>query len=237
MESSRTDRWRLATADRIALASNSWFAGLQSETRHDLLRALRVRSYEHGETIFGAGAPVRSWKVCLGGSVRIGTCLATRRSLTLRFLRPGQWFGDLPSAEGTHTHDAFAHGPTRIGAVDGNDVLVLMDKHPEFHAALLKWQSMRLASVFRLLEDHATASVRERVARQLARLAKDHGVPCEREVRIGIQLTQSDLAALVGCSRQRANQQVRYLAAQGVLRQHQGCLIVSDGPALKKLAN
>jgi CRP-like cAMP-binding protein len=99
------DAWRLKVSERLALAENSWFAGLSSAIRHDLLRAIRVRLYESDEEIFQAGAPVRAWMVCLSGSARVATSSQTGRSLTLRYLRPGHWFGDLPAPRSSsHTH-------------------------------------------------------------------------------------------------------------------------------------
>lgn len=232
------EEWRLKAAERMALAGNSWFAALPSATRHDLLRSIRVRSCEPGETIFATGAPVRAWMVCLSGAVRIATSFtASGRSLALRFLRPGQWFGDLPvPGRPSHTHEACANGVTRIGEVDRLAVSALMDKHPEFHAALLEWQSMRLASVYRLLEEHAMLDLSARMARHLHRLARDHGMPHGRgEIRIGLSLLQSDLAALVGCSRQRANEELVALTRRQLVRYEKGSLVVTDRRALDRL--
>jgi CRP-like cAMP-binding protein len=231
--------WRLKTAERQALAGNSWFAGIAPAIRHDLLRSIHVRSYESGEWIFHTGSAVRAWMVCLAGAVRIAAPFsAGERSITLRFLRPGQWFGDLPEhGSPVHTHDASAFGSTRVGVVDREAVCALMDKHPQFHACLLEWQSMRLASVFGLLEERATLGLSARMVRQLHRLAKDYGKPEGGEVRIGLPLVQSDIAALVGCSRQRANQVLRELARQRLIRQDHGAFVVTDRKALERMVN
>jgi CRP-like cAMP-binding protein len=236
--SSDQEDWRLRAGERMALAGNSWFAGLPSATRHDLLRAIHVRSYESGETIFASGEPVRAWMVCVGGAVRIATTFtASGRSLALQFLRPGQWFGDLPApGRSGHTHEACANGLTRIGEVDRLSVSSLLDKHLEFRAALLDWQSMRLASVYRLLEEHATLNLSARMARHLHRLTKDHGMPHGGgEIRIGLSLVQSDLAALVGCSRQRANEELRELTRQELVRFEKGSLVITDRRRLQCL--
>lgn len=231
--------WRLKTAERLALAGNSWFAGIAPAIRHDLLRSIHVRSYEPGESIFRTGFAVRAWMVCLAGAVRVATPFsAGGRSITLRFLRPGQWFGDLPEqGNPVHTHEASAVGSTRVGVVDREAFCALMDKHPEFHACLLEWQSMRLASVFELLEERATLDLSARMVRQLHHLAKDYGKPHGVEVRIGLSLVQSDIAALVGCSRQRANKVLAELARQRLIRQEHGALVVTDCKALERMVD
>jgi CRP/FNR family cyclic AMP-dependent transcriptional regulator len=232
------ENWRLKTSERSALSDNSWFAGLPSAIRHDLLRSLRVRSFAPGATIYTTGTPIRAWMVCLAGAVRVGTSFsAGGRSLILGFLRPGQWFGDFPvPGQTSHTHEASATHATRVGEVDRHTVFALMEKYPEFHAALLEWQSMRLASVYRLLEEHATLDLSARMARHLHRLGKDHGTPHGGGgVRIGLPLLQSDLAALVGCSRQRANEAVGELTRRQLLRYEKGKLVLTDRRALERL--
>lgn len=219
---------RLTAAERRALAGNSWFTGLSPAVRHDLLRALRARTCEAGEPIFRSGEPARAWLVCLSGAVRIGIRSPSGHTPALRFIRPGQWFGDLPLAgAAVHTHDAAAQGPARIGEVESGVVHALMKTHLAFHAALLQWQSLRLASIFELLADRLTLDLRARVARQLLRLGKDHGVKQPSgEVRIALEFVQADLADLVSCSRQRLNQQLRDFIKRGILRcDHDGYVI------------
>jgi CRP-like cAMP-binding protein len=127
-------------------------------------------------------------------------------------------------------------GATRVGEVDRQAVDALMERHADFHAALLDWQSMRLGSVFRLLEDHATQGLRARMARQLHRLARDHGIPnAHGEVKLALSLVQTDLAGLVGCSRQRANGHLVELVRNQVIRHEAGEYVVTDMNALVQL--
>jgi CRP-like cAMP-binding protein len=120
--SSPSEVWQLSVAERLTLASNSWFARLSPGIRHDLLCALRARSCDSGEVIFRCGETPRAWMVCLSGAVRIGISSPSGRSPALRFIRPGQWFGDLPLAGVTvHTHGAAAQGQVRIGEVGSRD--------------------------------------------------------------------------------------------------------------------
>jgi CRP-like cAMP-binding protein len=135
-------------------------------------------------------------------------------------------------------YDAFAKGATRIGEVDKQAIEELLEKHSEFCEALLEWQSMRLKSMIRLLEEHATLPLPIRMARQMHRLAKDHGIPHEQgELKIALPLHQSDLAALAGCSRQRANEQMVDLARRNVIRYVSGTYVIANPGALQALCD
>jgi len=228
---------RLLTDELNALSNNAWFLGLSAAMRHDMLRALRVTTYGANEQIFYAAAPVHGWMVCVSGAVRLSIPSSTGRHLTLRFLRPGQWFGAVPTESGSvHVHDASAKGETRVGELCADDILYLSKTHSDFHLALLKWESFRLQSVFRLLEAHATEDLGMRMARQLHRLAKDHGVPNGgTEMRITLHLRQSDLADLAGCSRQRANEQIGKFMQNGLIRHENGVYVIKDPLALERM--
>jgi CRP-like cAMP-binding protein len=90
-----------------------------------------------------------------------------------RILRPGHWFGELPlAAHSTQAHDARTDGFTRVGEIDHHHIKTIMTKHAEFASSLFDWQSMRLASVVVLLEEHANLGVAGRVARQLYRVER-----------------------------------------------------------------
>jgi CRP-like cAMP-binding protein len=161
------------------------------------------------------------------------------RSLTLGILRSGQWFGELPAVGAAkHTHHAFTKGATRVGVVDQRAIEALLEKHVKFCRALLDWQSMRTNSMIHLLEEHATLDLPARMARQIQRLAKDHGTPHGHgELKIELPLQQSELADMAGCSRQRSNQRLVDLVRRGVIRYVSGAHIVADLNALEALCN
>jgi CRP/FNR family transcriptional regulator, cyclic AMP receptor protein len=210
---------RLLPTDRAALVSNSWFAGLSAACRHDLLRALAVRSYQDGETIFDKEECSQSWMVCLANSVLLCDSARPLKSKILCLLRPGQWFGAPPiTAESVHRHAAVAKGASRIGYVGRLEFARLL-QDASFALAVLRWQSWRLESVYKLLEGRVHSTAASRVAQQFVRLSRDYGVPNEQgETEICIELQQSELAALAGCSRQRANEAIQRLLKEKVLR-------------------
>lgn len=233
-QSAAADPWRLSSADRAALANNSWFSSLPAMVRHDLVRAIRVRAFAPAEPVFATGAPLRSWWVCLDGAVRMGASYAGGRSLALLVLRPGQWFGDLPLHHpATNTHDAASLGASRLGEVDAASMQALVESHPQFHSHLYRWQSLRLESIFGLLEDHATLPLSVKIAKQLYRLARSHGVrEANGDIRIALTLSQADVGSLVGSSRQRANAELGDLMRRGILAFRNGTYTILDMASL-----
>jgi CRP-like cAMP-binding protein len=229
----------LLTADeRAAITGGRWFAGLDATLRHDFLRVLRVHRHADGERIFGQGELATDWLACAAGAVRIRSTTPGGKPLTLTFVRPGRWFGDPPLAGGERrSHDASAQGPTTTVAVPRADLLRILQQHPSFAAALVQLQGLRLQQAFGLVEELASLGLRARLARQLLHLMRGYGESCRGgEVRIALRLRQHLLAELLGCSRQRINEQLSDLAADRVLRREKRLLVVQDPGRLARFA-
>jgi CRP/FNR family cyclic AMP-dependent transcriptional regulator len=157
--------------------------------------------------------------------------------LTLQFLQPGDWFGDLPiSATSSQIHCVWAKSAARVGKVHHEAMSALMTKHAEFLGMLLEWQSTRMALLMRLLEEQATSDLPTRMACQLLRLARQYGATNgPDEIRITLPLVQAEFADLTGCSRQRANEQIVQLIRRGLVRFEAGSYVVTDRRELVRL--
>jgi CRP-like cAMP-binding protein len=228
----------LTGAERAAITGGRWFAGLEPTLRHDILRLLKVRRFAAGERIFAQGAAATDWMACAAGAVRIASTTPGGRMLTLTFVRPGRWFGDPPLGErDVRSHDAWAQAPTTTVAVGQGDLLRILEQHPGFALALVQLQRLRLQQAFGLVEELASLGLRARLARQLLHLMRGYGETGRGgEVRIALRLRQDLLAELLGCSRQRVNEQLRDLAADQVIRREKGCLVVRNPARLAGFA-
>ena len=226
----------IAADPRVAVAGSGWFGTLMPAVRHDLLRVMRVRHHPHDDTIFRRGDPATAWLACASGAVRISSAASNGRPLTLTIVGPGRWFGDPPlSPDDLRTHDAQAHGDTSVVAVSRTDLQRTLELHPSLYPALMRLQALRLRQVFNLVEDLASLGLRARLGRQLLQLARTHGVPCRGgEVRIGVRMRQDLLAELLGCSRQRVNEQLGELTRAQVIRREAGALVVRDPARLRR---
>jgi CRP/FNR family transcriptional regulator len=82
------------------------------------------------------------------------------------------------------------------------------------------------------MDSLATLDVPQRLARKLLQLAQDYGIAQADGVHIKLQLTQTDLASLVGATRESINKALRDFRQQGWLHTQQGKIIILDAEAL-----
>jgi CRP-like cAMP-binding protein len=229
----------LTVEEREAINSGRWFSSLSPSLRHDILRCAYVKRYKDGELITARGDVADTWSACAKGAVRVSSTSITGKQVTLTYVEPGVWFGDIAMFDGDRrTHDGFAHGDTTLLCVSRGDFKKILSQHVELYEALLRLQARRLRQMFGLIEDLNTLPLRARLAKQLAHLVRSYGVPSlsdGREMRIGLQLAQEELAQLLGASRQRVNQELKAMEREEVIRIEPGGLVVRDRDALMRI--
>lgn len=229
----------LTIEEREAINSGRWFSSLSPSLRHDILRCAFVKRYQDGDLITTRGEPPEHWTACAKGAVRVSSTTLTGKLITLTYVEPGIWFGDVAMFDGDRrTHDAYAHGPTTLLCVARADFHKILALHPELSEALLRLQARRIRLLFGQVEDLNTLPLRGRLAKQLAHLVRSYGVPslsADDEMRISLQLAQEELAQLLGASRQRVNQELKTMEREGVIRVEPTGLVVCDRAALLRI--
>jgi CRP-like cAMP-binding protein len=229
----------LTMEEREAINSGRWFASLSPSLRHDILRCAYVKRYQDGDLIAARGEPPERWIACAKGAVRVSSTTLTGKQITLTYVEPGIWFGDVAMFDGDRrTHDAYAHGDTTIVCVSRADFHKILARHSELYEALLRLQARRIRLLFGQVEDLNTLPLRARLAKQLSHLVRSYGVPSlssDSEVRITLQLAQEELAQLLGASRQRVNQELKTMEREGVIRIEPAGLVVCDRTALLRI--
>ena len=229
----------LTIEERAAINSGRWFSSLSPSLRHDILRCAYVKRYKDSELIAARGDPPEEWIACARGAVRVSSTSITGKQVTLTYVEPGIWFGDVAIFDGDRrTHDAYAHGDTTIVCVSRGDLRKILAQHTELYEALLRLHARRIRQLFGLVEDLNTLPLRARLAKQLMHLIRSYGVPSlsdGREVRIGLQLAQEELAQLLGASRQRVNQELKAMEREDVIRIEPGGLVVKNRDALMRI--
>ena len=230
----------LTMEEREAINSGRWFNSLSPSLRHDILRCAYVKRYKDGDLIVARGDPPTEWTAVAKGAVRVSSTSLSGKQITLTYVEPGVWFGDVAMFDGDRrTHDAYAHGATTLLCVARNDFQKILMVHVELYEALMRLQARRIRTLFGLVEDLNTLPLRARLAKQLLHLVRSYGVPCladGNEMRIGLQLAQEELAQLLGASRQRVNQELKSMERENAIRIEPGGLVVRDREMLLRIA-
>ena len=227
----------LTPVERTNIDSGSWFAGLSASLRDAILTCSAVRRLGDGAMLSARGGPAEEWCGVARGAVRVSSVSLSGKQITLTYVEPGTWFGDISLFDGLpRTHDSNARGDTTLLVVRKADFKQLLAQHTELYEALLRLNCRRLRLMFDALEDLNTRPLGSRLAKQILLLSRSYGVAQGTEIRIGLQLAQEDLAQLLGASRQRVNQELKGFERDGAVRVELTRLVVLSKDKLLAIA-
>lgn len=186
----------------------------------------RVRDYGAGETIFHQGEAGDALHVVVTGRVRVSIISSAGDETTVALVGAGDCVGELSLLDGRpRSATATASGPTRTFVVTRDAFTSWLKDRPTASIALLETLSLRLRRTDEALADLTFLDVSHRLARQLVRMATHAGAD-RKEVRITV--TQSDLASMLGVSRESVNKQLNAFARQGWVQLARGAIILRD---------
>jgi CRP/FNR family transcriptional regulator, cyclic AMP receptor protein len=227
----------LTIDERSNIESGSWFSKLSLPLRQAILARSTLRRLADGATLSARGTPAQEWVGVAKGAVRVSSVSLSGKQVTLTYVEPGTWFGDIALFDGLpRTHDASAHGDTTLLVVRKADFKELLAQHVELYDALLRLNCRRLRLMFDTIEDLNTRPLAARLAKQVLLLARAYGIEQGEEIRIGLQLAQEDLAQLLGASRQRVNQELKGFEREGAVRIEPTRLVVLSKEKLLAIA-
>ena len=232
------DHPELSDVERAGIESGSWFGRLSAELRQAILARAGVRRLDDGAMLSARGGRAEEWCGVAKGAVRVSSVSLAGKQVTLTYVEPGTWFGDISLFDGLpRTHDSNAHGATTLLVVRKADFKDLLGRHTELYEALLRLNCRRLRLMFDAVEDLNTLPLGARLAKQILLLARSYGIAEGEEIRIGLQLAQEDLAQLLGASRQRVNQELKGFERDGAVRIEPARLVVLSKDKLLAIAS
>ena len=213
------------------LQSIPWLPLLLPPERARAVEALQIGDARPGDYVCRIGRPVTLWFGVVEGLLKMSTDNAQGNTITYAGLPPGGWFG-----EGT----ALKREPYRynVQALRGSVVAGLpidtfhwlLDYSIGFNRFVMKQLNERLGQFIAAREIDRMSNPEVRVARSLAALFNPVLCPGVGQV---LRITQQELAYLVGLSRQRVNEALTVLQAEGTIAVEYGGLRVLDLPALR----
>jgi CRP/FNR family transcriptional regulator, cyclic AMP receptor protein len=202
----------------------------------ELARQLRRRRFRRNEVIFHQGDPGDSLHVVTSGSVKIVLPSAEGEEAIIATLRPGDFFGELSLLDGaSRSATVVALEPAETMALPRTAFHDLLDRDPGLRDALLAGLAHELRRLTGHVEELHFLDLAGRLAMRLSRLAREAD-PTSQEVRLDWPYTQSDLASMIGGTRQSVNKLLSGLVDDGFVVIERDTLIIPDVEALARQA-
>jgi CRP/FNR family transcriptional regulator len=208
---------------------------------YDGARALASRMTEvglgRGERLFAEGDVGDSLYVVLEGKIKLTRAAADGRENLLSVIGPGEMFGELSLFDPRpRTSSASAITDARLAALAHDKLLVWLSGRPEVALHLLRALAQRLRRANDVMADLVFTDVPGRVAKQLLDLAGRFGQAQPDGLHVNHDLTQEELAQLVGASRETVNKALADFAARGWIHLSARSVVLLDTERLRRRA-
>lgn len=218
------------------IAENSLLKALAPADRKALAGYAQPARFEAGGIIFQHGDPGESMMAVVRGRVKICSHSLDGKELVLNIMRPGEVFGEIALLDGEpRTADAVAMETCDLLVLRRSDFLPFLDTHPRVGQRLIAVLCQRLRRTSAHLEDTLFLEAPARLARALLNLGKGLGIPAKRGVCIDIRLSQQQLGAIVGITRESVNKWLGEWQRAGWIAVKQGYVTLLDADALATL--
>jgi CRP/FNR family transcriptional regulator, cyclic AMP receptor protein len=207
---------------RIAI----WSRELPEREIEAACAGITERSYRAGEFVFLRGDRFDYWTGVVTGLMRMSIVSRGGKAMTFTGLSAGAWFG-----EGTvlkkepRRYDMTALRDSRLALMEQATFFWLYENSVAFNRFLVVQLNERLGQFIGLVEYGRTLDATARLARSIASLFNPILYP---DLSRHLEITQEEIGALSGISRQNANQCLKRLEKEGLLRLEYGGVTILD---------
>jgi CRP/FNR family transcriptional regulator, cyclic AMP receptor protein len=220
-----------------ALSRAPLFEALDEEGAKALRSMLAGVELARGDRLFDEGDAGDRLYVVLEGKIKLTRAASDGRENLLSVLGPGEMFGELSLFDPRpRTSSAVAVTDVRLAALAHADLLSWLTGRPDVALHLLRALAQRLRRANDVMADLVFTDVPGRVAKALLDLADRFGEQQDEGLQVHHDLTQEELAQLVGASRETVNKALADFAARGWLQLSAKSVLLIDPDRLAKRA-
>jgi CRP/FNR family cyclic AMP-dependent transcriptional regulator len=213
------------------LAGIPWLRSLEPRERDRAAAQVTVGDALPGDYVCRIGRPVTYWFGVVEGLLKMSSDNAQGQTMTFTGVPPGGWFGEGTALKReSYRYNIQALRKSVVAGLPVDAFHWLLDHSIGFNRFVMDQLNERLGQFIAAREIDRMSNPDVRVARSLAALFNPILYPGVGEI---LRITQQELGYLVGLSRQRVNESLRELEAQGTILVEYGGLRVLDLEALR----
>ena len=211
------------------------FTALDEAAALSLRASMDTVKIAKGSILFKEGDDGEHLYVIIDGKLKLGTSSGDGRENLLSILGPGEMFGELSLFDpGPRTSTATAVTDAKLLSLSHEKVIPWLKQNPEVSLQLLTRLSQRLRRTNEAVGDLVFSDVPGRVAKALIDLGDRFGKTTPEGLLVNHDLTQEELAQLVGASRETVNKALADFAGRGWLKLDGRSVLITDVERLSK---
>jgi CRP/FNR family cyclic AMP-dependent transcriptional regulator len=225
----------LVPIDQEVIRKAPLFTALDDDAAASLLGNMDSVRISKGTILFAEGDEGDHLYVIAEGKLKLGTSSGDGRENLLSILGPGEMFGELSLFDpGPRTSTATAVTDAKLLSLGQEKLIPWLATNPEVSLQLLARLAQRLRRTNEAVGDLVFSDVPGRVAKALIDLGERFGKQTDEGLFVHHDLTQEELAQLVGASRETVNKALADFAGRNWLKLDGRAVLITDFERLSK---
>ncbi len=213
------------------------FQGVDPVAVQHLIEQMETVRYPRGTTIFDEGEPGDRLYIITSGKIKLARHAPNGRENLLTVMGPSDMFGELSIFDpGPRTSSAVCVTEVSAATMNSESLKKWISDYPDISQQLLRVLARRLRRTNASLADLIFTDVPGRVAKTLLQLANRFGTQEGGALRVNHDLTQEEIAQLVGASRETVNKALATFAHRGWIRLEGKSVLIVDTEHLARRA-
>jgi CRP/FNR family transcriptional regulator len=213
------------------------FAALDDDAGAALRGAMKREHFTRGDIVFDEGDQGDKLYAVIEGKIKIARTAADGRESLQTVVGPGEMFGELSLFDPRpRTAGAVAITDSVLASLAHDALRPWITQHSDVAVQLLQALVQRLRRTNDVMADLVFSDVPSRVAKTLLNLAERFGQQSPEGVHVAHDLTQEELAQLVGASRETVNKALADFSGRGWIRIESRAVVIKDVDGLTRRA-
>ncbi|GIP31268.1 Crp/Fnr family transcriptional regulator [Paenibacillus sp. J2TS4] len=209
---------------------------LSKEHFEQLQKLMNDHYLTKGSHLFWEGEPAEQLYYVKKGKIKITKSTDDGKDLILFYLQEGDFFGEFASS-GTcqYSYDAKAVQNSETAVIQQKDLERLISEDGAFALQFIKWMSLMQRTTESKFRDLILYGKKGALSSTLIRLTNSYGEPTEDGIFIRLKLSNTDLANMIGTSRESVNRMLAAYKSEGVIDYDKGHIVIRDLAHLKSV--
>lgn len=229
-----------APFDAAALAARLGAGALFADVAPPVLTALlekgRKRQLGRSETLYHRGDPGGELAIVAAGALKARNVTSAGREIVYGFFAAGAIIGEIAVLDGgARASDVVALEASEVVLLGQRDCLDVLTAHPNAMLGIIQLLCAKLRDASAGLEEGGL-ELTARAAAGLLRLSTLHGRQLSYGAQIDLAISQRDLGAYLGMSRENANRQLSFFRDEGYITIEENRVIILNADALAEIA-
>jgi CRP/FNR family cyclic AMP-dependent transcriptional regulator len=212
------------------------FKSFQPEDSRRIADLLKDHYLKKGDVLFRKGDEGKALYMIIQGKIKISVTSRLGNEVILAMLSDGDFFGEMALLDGLpRSADAVANEDTHLLVLSRSEFLSFIIHNESAAMSILFALSQRLRKADDFLADTCFLNIGSRLAKKLLELGETHGQQEGGTTQIKLNLTQTELASMVGATRESINKELRKLRDKGLVTKQGRTFLIHNPERLKRL--